>query len=144
MSLTCRAHPGSLVITPSTSAAVICDADDPYSVNTARPPISQRSSRYHRDAGQRISVRHLPSQLEPLVRVEHLLSDGTFSFRRRRNVDATEFQTILMLYQCTHPMLCSCAPTTSAKKTTHEAEVAPNATLATKGTWRISRWMSTL
>ena len=34
-STACPEHPGSLDVTSMTLAAVICDADDPYSVNTA-------------------------------------------------------------------------------------------------------------
>ena len=34
-SAACPAHPGSLAMTSITFAAVICDADDPCSVNTA-------------------------------------------------------------------------------------------------------------
>ena len=34
-SAACPAHPGSLEITSITTAAVICEADDPCSVNTA-------------------------------------------------------------------------------------------------------------
>ena len=37
-SLTCPAHPGSLAITSGTFAAVICDADEPCSVDTAHEP----------------------------------------------------------------------------------------------------------
>ena len=38
--LPCPAHPGSIDITSITFAAVICDADDPCSVNTAEDPES--------------------------------------------------------------------------------------------------------
>ena len=39
-SAACPAHPGSLEIMSMTFAAVICDADDPCSVNTAYDPES--------------------------------------------------------------------------------------------------------
>ena len=39
-SAACAAHPGSLDIISITFAAVFCDADDPYSVNTAYDPES--------------------------------------------------------------------------------------------------------
>ena len=39
-SAACPAHPGSLEIMSMTFAAVICDADDPCSVNTAYEPES--------------------------------------------------------------------------------------------------------
>ena len=39
-SAACPAHPGSLEIMSMTSAAVICDADVPCSVNTAYDPES--------------------------------------------------------------------------------------------------------
>ena len=39
-SLACPARPGSLEITPRTLAAVMCDAEDPCSVNTAYEPES--------------------------------------------------------------------------------------------------------
>ena len=37
-SAACRARPGSLDMIPMTFTAVICDADDPCSVNTAYEP----------------------------------------------------------------------------------------------------------
>ena len=39
-SAACPAHPGSLEMISITFAAVICDADDPCSVNTAQEPES--------------------------------------------------------------------------------------------------------
>ena len=36
----CPAHPGSLAMTSITFAAVICDADEPCSANTAKEPES--------------------------------------------------------------------------------------------------------
>ena len=39
-SLACPVHPGSLEITSRTLAAVMCDAEDPCSVNTACEPES--------------------------------------------------------------------------------------------------------